>query len=142
MVRRCSVDTVNRWKHYGGKGVVVCERWKSSYLNFLEDMGERPEGKSLDRIDVNGDYCPENCRWATGKEQGRNKNSNKLATYNNKTATLVEWQEITGIDADTLSWRLKHGWTDEETLTLQVSHLGRSKKRLQRNALSSSIDEQ
>jgi len=129
MVRRCSINTSNRWKHYGGKGVTVCDRWKSSYSNFLEDMGERPDGKTLDRIDTGGDYCKENCRWLTPKEQGRNKKNNKLVTHNNKTATLAEWQEITGIDADTLSWRLKSGWTDEEALTLQVSPMSRSVKK-------------
>lgn len=94
---RCRIfnDNDPAYKHYGGRGIKLCERWQK-FENFLEDMGERPEGLTIDRIDVNGDYTPENCRWATYKTQARNKRVNVLFTYNGETHPLSEWAEILG----------------------------------------------
>lgn len=72
MIGRCNRPSQPSFKHYGGRGITYDVRWKS-FANFLEDMGERPKGKTLDRIDVDGNYCKENCRWATNKEQNNNK---------------------------------------------------------------------
>ena len=74
---RCYNPNFKQYKDYGGRGIKMCDRWKKSYREFEKDMGERPEGMTLDRIDVNGDYTPDNCRWATWVQQNNNKRNNK-----------------------------------------------------------------
>lgn len=76
MRQRCSNPHLHAYQHYGGRGIKVCDRWHD-FANFLADMGERPSGKTLDRIGPNGDYEPGNCRWATAKQQTRNRRSSK-----------------------------------------------------------------
>jgi len=105
MRKRCEDKTDDHYKWYGARGITVCERW-SSFENFLSDMGVRPRGMSLDRIDNDGPYSPENCRWATQKEQMQN--TRKSVTFEGK--TIQEWSEQLGIKYHTLTYRMrKHG---------------------------------
>lgn len=73
MLRRCRNPNDPDYQHYGGRGITVCERWRDDFWNFVEDMGERPDGRTLDRIDNDGHYNPANCRWSTHKEQVHNR---------------------------------------------------------------------
>ena len=104
--KRCTNPKSPNFHLYGGRVINVCDRWLNSFDNFLADMGEKPPGMSIDRIDVNGDYQPSNCRWATAKEQCNNKRSNTLITYNGETKTLSQWSEILGINYMTLWGRI------------------------------------
>jgi hypothetical protein len=80
-IQRCHNPKATQYRDYGGRGIKVCERWRGCFKNFIEDMGERPEGMTLDRIDFNGDYCKENCKWATDHEQNQNRRCCKPREY-------------------------------------------------------------
>lgn len=120
MIQRCMNPKANRYAYYGGRGISVCDHW-FWFENFLEDMGERPTGTSLERIDVNSGYDPENCRWATRSEQQRNRRDNYTYTYNNITLTLQAWSELTGLSYEALRGRRRKGWPPEIALFLPVS---------------------
>jgi len=106
MKSRCYNKTNTNYPYYGGRGIAVCERWLE-FKNFYEDMGDRPKGKSIDRIDNNGDYGPNNCRWATKKEQGSNMRTTRMITYLGETQCLAEWVRKLGIPKTTLWHRLR-----------------------------------
>lgn len=114
MHQRCR-DPARR--NYGERGITVCERW-SDFANFYADMGTRPSADhSIDRINVNGNYEPGNCRWATKKEQSRNQRKNRLLTFQGETLCLAEWCERFGIPKGRLETRLALGWDVERALT-------------------------
>lgn len=114
MIKRCENQTYHGFANYGGRGIKVCERWRASFLAFFEDMGLRPSAKhSLDRKDVNGDYTPDNCRWASAKEQGRNRRNNRILTIAGESVTLAEAAERFGVNRGTIKGRLARGWTPE-----------------------------
>lgn len=116
MMSRCTNPKATGYEHYGGRGIEVCERWNGSFANFLEDMGERPEGTTLERVDVDGDYCKDNCRWATPTEQARNKSDNHYIAYNGEVKTLQEWSEVVNLKPNTILYRLRRGWPVEQAL--------------------------
>jgi hypothetical protein len=109
MLQRCIYKGDQAFKDYGYRGISVCDRWLN-FANFLEDMGHPLEGDSLDRIDVNGDYCKENCRWATAIQQANNRRNNKIIEYKGQRKTLSEWARNLGISKAAISYRLKSGW--------------------------------
>jgi len=112
MRRRCLNPRTKSFKYYGGRGITICGRWQS-FRNFLADMGERPGGMTLERINNNGNYEPDNCRWATANEQQRNKRSNRLLTFQGETKTLTEWSRQIGISHSVLDHRIQSGRFDE-----------------------------
>ena len=122
MRKRCYNKNDSNYERYGGRGITVCEEWNKDFAAFRDwamANGYR-EDLSLDRIDNNGPYCPENCRWATAKQQGNNRRSTHLITYNGETHSIKEWAEITGIAKSTIGNRLKAGATPEDALTRPV----------------------
>lgn len=121
MRRRCYRIKEAQFANYGGRGIAVCERWMvplGGFAAFVADMGPRAPGMTLERIDVNGNYEPGNCKWATNKEQGRNKRCNRLVEYQGHARTLGEWAAITGIRESTLRWRIvSDGWDVASAMT-------------------------
>lgn len=117
MRTRCNNPNVKSSKYYSEKGIRICERW-NSFENFYEDMGPCPEGYSIDRIDGNKGYCPENCRWADSFTQSRNRESfNEVYTYKGETKVLKEWAEVFGIKYTTLYMRIhRSGLSFEEAI--------------------------
>ena len=99
--------------------MAVCERWHD-FTNFLADMGLRPEGTTIDRIDNDGDYTPDNCRWATLTEQANNKRSNRRVEWCGETKTVAEWARELGFDQHTLKGRFFRGWSTERALTTKT----------------------
>lgn len=118
MKQRCYAPTNPAYAHYGARGITVCERWLLSYETFVEDMGLRPSGCSLDRIDNDGPYSPENCRWATAKAQALNRRSNQRYDLNGQRLTIREIADVTGIPYQRLRSRLVDlRWTVERAVT-------------------------
>lgn len=117
MKTRCYNTNNGQYHNYGGRGITVCPRWLESFENFFEDMGLKPTPQhSLDRKDVNGNYEPLNCRWATKLEQANNKRNNSLYTYDEKTKSLADWCRELNMDYDMVNARLLIGWTFEECI--------------------------
>lgn len=121
MKRRCLNETDRRFADYGGRGIKVCDRWRESFENFYADMGDPPEGTSLERKDVNGDYCKDNCVWATDTEQANNKRNNRRVTYRGETKTLMQWARELNLNYTALVYRLNRGWTPEQAFTEPVA---------------------
>jgi hypothetical protein len=112
MINRCTNPANKSWEYYGGRGIRVCDRWKTDFRNFLSDMGPRPSADhSVDRFpDQNGDYEPSNCRWATAKEQARNMRRNRMVDLDGGRVSLAEACERTGTNYGAAKWRLENGY--------------------------------
>jgi hypothetical protein len=118
MKARCFNTKTRPFAAYGARGITVCERWRNSFEAFFADMGSRPSpAHSLDRIDNDGNYEPGNCRWATQKQQTRNRRNNLLVTVDGVTRCASEWSERLGVDRNTVRDRIKRGWLPDVAVT-------------------------
>lgn len=128
MKTRCFNPNTTGYYLYGGRGVTVCERWLI-FENFLADMGERPEGMSIDRFpNKDGNYEPSNCRWATETQQKRNTRRNRMVEIDGVRRCMSEWREISGIKHSTLMHRLKTGWNPRDAVFIPADR-GRSGRK-------------
>lgn len=122
MKRRCFTKTARDYSRYGGRGITVCKEWAEDFTAFYEwavNNGYRPD-LSLDRRDNDGSYTPDNCRWATAKEQQNNTRLNRMISYRGKTLTLSQWSDELGISYTVLASRIKRGWSVERAFTQPV----------------------
>lgn len=127
MKERCYNPNSQYYYLYGERGIKICEHWLESVANFYQDMGPKPGPEySIDRIDNNGDYSPENCRWATSLEQGANKRNNVFLEFNNKRMTIAQWSRELNISKSVIRTRLKYGWTAEEIFTTPIGEKRKS----------------
>lgn len=115
MISRCTNPRFDSYPYYGGRGISVCERWKT-FANFLTDMGPAPDRLTLDRKDSDGDYSPENCRWATKSQQANNTRRNVNITLDGRTQTMSQWCAELGLVVGTVHSRLKRGFSPSEAL--------------------------
>lgn len=117
MKSRCLNLNDPYYKDYGGRGITICDRWLSSYVNFLEDMGRCPKNLTLERINNNGNYEPTNCKWATMREQNRNSRNNVWITApNGERKILADWAKKLGVSNTNWTYWRKKGFTNEEIL--------------------------
>lgn len=131
MIARCERLTRKDYPNYGGRGIKVCEQWRKSFGDFIADMGRRPPGLTLERVDNDGPYCRENCVWATREQQGWNRQRTRMLTAGGVTKPVLQWAREIGMHKDTLLGRIENGWTPEKAISAPV---GRSNKsQLQHN---------
>lgn len=120
MIERCENPKNHKYADYGKRGISVCKEWHDfwKFVSWSDSVGGRPDGYSIDRINVNGNYESSNCRWASSEMQSLNKRSNKIITFNGQTKTLHEWAASINISDQSLAKRIKKGWSLEDALTL------------------------
>jgi len=118
MKARCYNVNYPAYNLYGQRKITICDEWKNDFSAFLRDMGEKTSPKhSIERINTNGNYCKENCKWATSKEQANNKRNNHILEYNNEKLTMKQWSEKLNINYDLIKQRInKLHWTTERAL--------------------------
>lgn len=128
MKARCECETNDAYHLYGGRGIKVCDEWRdfNNFAKWARENGYRKD-LTIDRIDNDGDYCPDNCRWATAKEQGNNTRTCKMITYNGETKTMRGWEEKMGLSKGVIHWRLNHGWSEKEAI--ETKRRGRAGRR-------------
>ena len=130
MVDRCERPSHISYPHYGARGIRLCEAWRSSFEAFLADVGPKPSSRhSIERIDVNGNYEPSNCRWATRREQARNTRRNLILTIDGVSAILTDWAATSPVSAETIRRRVLKGW-DHRTAVFTPARPMRCTKRV------------
>lgn len=120
MIGRCYRPATNGYSNYGGRGITVCDEWKDDFMSFYDwsILNGWKEGLTIDRIDVNGNYEPSNCRWVTREVQAKNKRTNLYLTFDGRTQTVGDWAKEIGISSPAIRYRLKAGWSVEDALTV------------------------
>lgn len=131
MKSRCTNSHGADYCNYGARGIQVCPRWMDDPAAFVADVGFRPSPKhTLDRIDVNGNYEPSNCRWATHQEQGNNRRNNVSLTVSGRTQTVSQWARERGVNPYLIHGRLRRGWSEEDAVMLPSLGYGNYYRRL------------
>lgn len=127
MKGRCYRKSMKRYELYGGRGIKVCDEWLNSFISFYNWSMKNgyQENLTLDRIDVNGNYSPKNCRWISNLEQQSNKTNNHYITYEGKTKSLIQWAKHFKINEKTLQKRLSKGWSIKEALTTPINKVNK-----------------
>lgn len=120
MRQRCHNPNNDKYKWYGARGISVCARWRDSFENFYEDMGARPDGMTLDRIETNGNYEKDNCRWATKQTQMNNMRSNRVVSVDGRELTMTEASRIWHVPVGTIWRRLQLGWATDDAVKRTV----------------------
>ncbi|EQK46950.1 hypothetical protein LPC27_03930 [Paraclostridium bifermentans] len=120
--QRCNNPKNPRYKNYGGRGIEVCEEWANNFISFKNwaIKNNYNDNLTIDRVDVNGNYEPSNCRWISNKTQQNNRTNNRIIEFNGERKTLKEWSETLNIKYNTLQKRLNKGWAIEVALTLPI----------------------
>ena len=120
MRRRCLDKKCKIYKNYGGRGITICDRWRDSFVNFYEDMGPLPDGHTIDRIDNDGGYYKNNCKWSTPRQQCNNKRNTRYATINGDTKSFADWSRELNISISTINSRVRRYFSNEEAVTTPV----------------------
>lgn len=132
---RCFNPKSTGFKYYGGRGMTMCDTWAHSFEQFYKDMGPRPwENATIDRVDVNQGYTPENCRWASYQEQANNTQDNHQLTHDGETHTISEWARKLNIKPNTIYYRIKRGWSVAEALEFTPKEENKERNRIKRES--------
>lgn len=115
--KRCLNTKDKAWHCYGGRGITVCDRWRMDFAAFVSDMGPRPRGMTIERIDNDGPYSPQNCRWATRMEQMNNLRKSVFVKVGSETLTLSQWGRKFGLHAGTIRLRIRAGWGNADAVS-------------------------
>lgn len=128
MIQRTTNPSNTQWESYGGRGITVCDEWRS-FAAFYADMGERPDGATLDRVDNSKGYEPGNVRWASRLEQANNRRTNVHITFMGQTRTIAEWGRATGLGKAAVLRRLSKGWPVDRALTEPLNNTGKRRRK-------------
>lgn len=134
MKSRCLNPNHDHYRNYGGRGITICERWLNSFIHFIDDMGAKPsKGYSLERRQTNGNYEPDNCKWATLEEQSNNTTKSLFLEYNGDRLTMAQWARKIGINRQTLHERFKRGYSTEQIIEKSINNKTHLLKRKYKN---------
>ena len=122
MLARCYRPDARGFENYGGRGIEVCPQWRESFEQFARDMGPRPAGHSIERRENNGNYEPDNCRWATRTEQANNRRNSRFITVDGRTMTIAQWSRALCVGSHTIRQRISDGMDDVEAVRRSMHH--------------------